>query len=199
MSNTLDGINNSTRGIIRALVGDVTEGIIEADMKCLGDGSLTNAQIIFSYQDDQNYRFIDMREGGDKWRVREYIGGTRYDRATWSRNIATDQWYHVIVMLVTNGTVILDVDGTTIGSYQFASSTAGGVGAGVDQAHVQGIIYNLQGQKVRVLIDGKFSTGYHMTVWDGTDNNGNPVNSGPYFMKIKTGKHVHTLKLLLLR
>ena len=78
-----------------------------------------------------------MRDGIDKWFIREYVSGTQYNRATWSQSIATDQWYQVEITLASDGNVTLAVDGTTLGSYKFSSAISGQVGAGVQKAHAQ--------------------------------------------------------------
>ncbi len=56
-------------------------------------------------------------------------------------------------------------------------------------------IYNLKGQKIRQYsIHGNQSS----IVWDGTDENNQPVSSGIYLYKLKTGRKVITKKMLLL-
>jgi len=60
-------------------------------------------------------------------------------------------------------------------------------------------IYNIKGQKVTTLINEKLSAGYHEIHWNGKDNEGNPVSSGIYFYKMKTGKYSKIRKMLLLR
>ena len=46
-------------------------------------------------------------------------------------------------------------------------------------------IYNLLGQKVRVLFDGEASPGRHRVVWDATDDFGRPVPGGAYFCRME--------------
>ena len=60
-------------------------------------------------------------------------------------------------------------------------------------------IYNLQGQKVRTLVEGPVIAGYREISWDGQDQNGRIVASGVYLYRLKTGSIDLTRKLLFLR
>jgi predicted outer membrane repeat protein len=69
------------------------------------------------------------------------------------------------------------------------------------------IIYNMKGQKVKTLNtfpNGNLGTNsttesLHHVVWDGTDENNQPVSSGIYFYKLKTDKFSRTRKMILLK
>jgi len=60
-------------------------------------------------------------------------------------------------------------------------------------------IYNIKGQKIRVLINKEVTAGYHSIRWDGTDNQNNRLGSGIYFINMKTEKFSKTIKVLLVR
>jgi hypothetical protein len=60
-------------------------------------------------------------------------------------------------------------------------------------------IYNILGQKVRVLVDEYQSAGYKSASWDGRDNNGAELASGVYFYRIEAGSFVQTKKMVLMR
>jgi transglutaminase-like putative cysteine protease len=60
-------------------------------------------------------------------------------------------------------------------------------------------IYNVQGQKVRTLVDDQQKAGSHYSIWFGQDEGGFPVASGVYFCKIQTGNEFEVRKLLLLK
>jgi hypothetical protein len=67
------------------------------------------------------------------------------------------------------------------------------------RAHVNISIYNLLGQRVRVLIDEERSAGYHTVTWDGRNSFGEGVSSGVYLYKMDTGNSVETKKMMLLK
>ncbi len=60
-------------------------------------------------------------------------------------------------------------------------------------------LYNLKGQKVRNLFQGKLNSGDHKLIWDGKDNDGRTVSSGIYFAKIQAGSSTQIRKMLLLK
>ena len=60
-------------------------------------------------------------------------------------------------------------------------------------------IYNLQGQKIRTLVEAKQSTGNHSVRWEGRDSNGARVSSGAYLYKLSVGPFVKIRKMLFLK
>jgi len=60
-------------------------------------------------------------------------------------------------------------------------------------------IYNITGQLVRTLVNGRKRAGIHSVTWDGRDDSGKRVASGVYFCRLKAGNSSQTRKLLLLR
>lgn len=60
-------------------------------------------------------------------------------------------------------------------------------------------IYNLPGQKVRVLVDEHQSGGYKRVHWDGKDEWGNDLASGIYFCKIRAGEFTDAKKMILIK
>ncbi len=70
-----------------------------------------------------------------------------------------------------------------------------------EQSHVKIEIYNVLGQKVRVLADSDYDAGIYQVRWDGMDNAEAPVSSGIYFYRMKTGsgKRAVTKRMVLLR
>ncbi|MCK5052042.1 MAG: T9SS type A sorting domain-containing protein [Candidatus Cloacimonetes bacterium] len=61
------------------------------------------------------------------------------------------------------------------------------------------IIYNLKGQMTKRLEIRNLKLGSNDVVWDGTDNNEQPVSSGIYFYTLISGDHKVTKKMLLLK
>ena len=60
-------------------------------------------------------------------------------------------------------------------------------------------IYNLLGQRVRVLMVESKPAGMYSAVWDGRDANGREVASGIYFYRLRAGENLATKKMLLLK
>ncbi|MCB0275151.1 MAG: right-handed parallel beta-helix repeat-containing protein [Calditrichaeota bacterium] len=60
-------------------------------------------------------------------------------------------------------------------------------------------IYNILGQEVRTLINGRQPAGERRTVWDGLNNAGQPVGSGIYILAIRAGHFSARQKMILLK
>ena len=60
-------------------------------------------------------------------------------------------------------------------------------------------VYNLQGQRVRTLVNAQVSAGVHQVVWDGKDESGRSVASGLYIYRLRAGDVVMQKKMLLLK
>ncbi len=64
---------------------------------------------------------------------------------------------------------------------------------------VQLSLYDLAGQKVRILVEGHWPAGTHQVKWDGRDEEGQAVASGVYFYRLQ-GEDVQQIsKMLLIR
>lgn len=60
-------------------------------------------------------------------------------------------------------------------------------------------VYDLLGQKIKTLVNGRRSAGAHRVEWDGKDDLGNDVASGIYIYRIRAGNFVSSRKMLLIR
>ncbi len=60
-------------------------------------------------------------------------------------------------------------------------------------------IFNVRGQLVRTLVNGKLDQGPHEIDWRGKNENDKPVGSGVYFYKLKIGNDHFIKKMLLLK
>ncbi|NIM97071.1 MAG: T9SS type A sorting domain-containing protein [candidate division Zixibacteria bacterium] len=60
-------------------------------------------------------------------------------------------------------------------------------------------VYNVLGQRVRVLVDEMQEAGRKSVIWDGKDGSGHEVASGIYFYKIKAENYQKTMKMVLLK
>jgi hypothetical protein len=65
--------------------------------------------------------------------------------------------------------------------------------------HVTLTIYNVLGQRVKVLVDEYQNAGNKTVSWDSKDDQGQEVTSGIYFYRIKAGDFVQSKKMVLLR
>ncbi len=60
-------------------------------------------------------------------------------------------------------------------------------------------VYNIKGQKVKVLVDEYVSAGNHGIAWDGTDKQGRPVSSGVYFYRMSTPDRTLVKKMTMVK
>ena len=59
-------------------------------------------------------------------------------------------------------------------------------------------IYDLLGRRIKTLVRGQIKeTGYHQLQWNGTNNNGNSVSAGIYFLQFRTKQFTKTIKMIL--
>ena len=61
------------------------------------------------------------------------------------------------------------------------------------------VIYNLAGQKVKLLVKEHKIAGTYSMNWDGRDERGHELASGVYLYQLRSSTQVETRKLLLLR
>ncbi|RLC51510.1 MAG: hypothetical protein DRI23_04855 [Candidatus Cloacimonadota bacterium] len=79
---------------------------------------------------------------------------------------------------------------TTI-SFELSTETTG---------NAELVIYNLKGQKIKTFSNNQISKSANkQIIWNGIDDNKQPVSTGIYFVKLKTGKETLTKKLMLLK
>ena len=60
-------------------------------------------------------------------------------------------------------------------------------------------IFDVQGQKVKILADGDVGPGVYQVEWDGTDTSGKPVATGVYLARLQKGTALLVHKMLLLK
>ena len=60
-------------------------------------------------------------------------------------------------------------------------------------------VYNPAGRLVKTLVDSKLPAGEHLVPWDGTNERGNRVPAGVYFVKLEAGADEALRKVVLLR
>ena len=68
-----------------------------------------------------------------------------------------------------------------------------------DESSVEVVIYNILGEQIAVLSEGVKSSGYHNIQWNGTNQFGQPVSSGIYFVRVQFGQNIYHQKMMLLK
>ncbi|MDP8202907.1 MAG: T9SS type A sorting domain-containing protein [Candidatus Tenebribacter mawsonii] len=69
-----------------------------------------------------------------------------------------------------------------------------------NDSNVELSIYNLKGQKIKILVQDEFNSGDHSIMWDGDDESNKPVSSGVYYYQLQVGNEIIvTEKCLLLK
>ena len=66
-----------------------------------------------------------------------------------------------------------------------------------NEQHVRITIYNITGEKVRLLIDAVMEAGFHEVLWDGKSEFGQSVSSGIYIYELRSDGQRLTKKMLL--
>jgi len=61
------------------------------------------------------------------------------------------------------------------------------------------IVYDVSGRQVRVLKDGHLPQGTIEIIWNGQDDQDQDVASGGYFVRLVTGQHSASKKVVLIR
>lgn len=60
-------------------------------------------------------------------------------------------------------------------------------------------VFNILGQRVKILHSGNLSAGRHAVIWDGKNSSRSDVSSGIYIYKLTTGEFVQSRKMILLK
>ena len=68
-----------------------------------------------------------------------------------------------------------------------------------NDANVNLVIWNLQGQKIRTLVAKEQKAGYYNVVWDGRNDAGQTVSSGFYLYRVQAGSFVAVHKMMLIK
>ncbi|KPL03577.1 MAG: hypothetical protein AMJ73_06415, partial [candidate division Zixibacteria bacterium SM1_73] len=65
--------------------------------------------------------------------------------------------------------------------------------------HITLTIYNMLGQKVKVLVNEHQSAGRKSVTWDGKDDQGREMTSGVYLYRMQAGDFVQSKKMVVLK
>ncbi|MBN1212363.1 MAG: T9SS type A sorting domain-containing protein [candidate division Zixibacteria bacterium] len=66
-------------------------------------------------------------------------------------------------------------------------------------SRVQLVVYNILGERVKILADGDFAAGEHTVTWDARNDEGRAVSSGIYFYRLTTPEASLSKKMMLLK
>ena len=61
------------------------------------------------------------------------------------------------------------------------------------------VIFNVNGQTVKILLSKRQQPGYYDIKWDGRDEKGHDLPTGVYFIKFAAGTYIETQKVVLLK
>jgi uncharacterized protein YyaL (SSP411 family) len=68
-----------------------------------------------------------------------------------------------------------------------------------ERSHANLSIFDIEGRLIKTLINGFYDKGRNEIVWDGTDENGDPVASGIYFYRLQAGGMTVSRKMAIIR
>ena len=68
-----------------------------------------------------------------------------------------------------------------------------------DVTDVSMVVYDVQGKRVKTLVNGSMASGDHTIRWNGRDEAGSAVADGVYFCHVKAGTVQETAKMLLMK
>jgi hypothetical protein len=69
----------------------------------------------------------------------------------------------------------------------------------LSSCRVKASIYNINGQRIKNLIDGSQSAGSHSIIWRGKNHKNRPVASGLYFLRVQADEVKKTVKIIITR
>ena len=68
-----------------------------------------------------------------------------------------------------------------------------------EEGYIELTVYNMRGEKVTTLMKGNQEAGSYRMNWDGTNQKGEIVSSGIYFLRIASGSYCKTSKMVFIR
>ncbi len=95
--------------------------VVARTLPPLDSGDNRNAVLVFDYQDSNNYKFVSMGDGSDKFTISKRVGGTATHLAENDQAVATDTDY-TLKLQVRGTEAKLWVNGTSILTYDFGEA-----------------------------------------------------------------------------
>ena len=68
-----------------------------------------------------------------------------------------------------------------------------------EAGHVKIEIFNILGQRIRLLVDQEYAAGIFDVLWDGTDECDHALSSGVYFCRVVSGEYVVLKKMMFMQ
>ncbi|MBC8184504.1 T9SS type A sorting domain-containing protein [candidate division KSB1 bacterium] len=81
----------------------------------------------------------------------------------------------------------------------FRSIFAGNIVETIGEGENQITVIYLKGRKVSTIVSSTLGAGFYNYSWNGTDQSGQPVRSGLYFVRLKSGNHNLVRRMVLTR
>ncbi|MGA1868141.1 MAG: Ig-like domain-containing protein, partial [bacterium] len=157
----------SSKGFSFGDVGEVEKAIIALDWTSLSSNGWLMGRIDFGWKNEANFRCIEMKDGENRWHIREYKDGVRSSLANVKETIETNKEYHLEVNIDENGLVTLFVDGVEKLSYDFGTPVSGRLGVGVEnsKSRFDNICITVE-NKTPVAKDGSYNTDEDQSISD---------------------------------
>jgi hypothetical protein len=120
--------------------------------------------------------------------------------------VADGEYMMRTIVATPTGIKELDGNGSRPASYQLIGNYPNPFNPSTDikflapePGNVRIEIYNVAGQLVKVVLDEMVQPGVKAVTWDGTNENGEQVNSGIYFSRMIAGNTAETQKMVLMK
>ncbi len=160
------------------------------------DGSLLGGNFIVNAATDKNQVNPDVKLWGGRiyntW-ASNHVGGAGYDI-----------WANVLDW--NNPTAVTERAVENVSNFQLFANYPNPFNPGTTIAyevpkagHVRLGVYNMLGEKIRVLVDGVQAAGRHQVRWNGRDERGRSLPSGVYLYRIEADGFRQTRRMVLFR
>jgi len=93
-----------------------------------------HTHFIFAYQNDDNYRYIEVKANTNTWTIVAKQNGVFSYFDSYTSTINLEQTYFVEIIVAVDGNVTLRVDGSNFVSHDFGNVITGEIGLGVKRA-----------------------------------------------------------------
>jgi len=155
------------------------------------------------------YRFDNLMEG--YWQVGVFKAGYSSEPAMWYDYVYLGYTRDDADFMLSLGTGVGALTGrVTPESFQLMQNYPNPFSPGLngatqiryilnEAAPAELMIYNVQGQLVRRLVQGSLSRGSHAVSWDGRDSAGQLLPSGTYFYHLKAGSRLLSRRMVIVR